>query len=390
MSAIRPPLRDHAPYSIDAAGTQRLWRGIAARLDRRQTSGTSRRFALWFACGAMAGVAFMLAVDHRPVRTAMEASPMTGPLALSDGSPLRLLEVRPGAASSAAALSDGSVLSLDAGARLEPLENTARSVLLLLTEGRVTFDVRPGGPRRWSIECGLATIEVVGTRFTITRSVDRVLVEVERGTVLVRGERVPDRVQRLTAGAKLEIAADLPSAAPPPPATAAPGPSASVSAAAAPSRVWRDLATRGAYADAYQALGANGIGREVTRSVTAEDLMVLADVARLSGHAAEAVGPLTRVVSEHIDDSRAPLAAFTLGKIHLGTLAQPAAAARDFSQALALGLPSGLLEDAYAYLVEARAKAGDPDGARAAYESYLQHFPKSARSESVSRWITPR
>lgn len=46
--------------------------------------------------------------------------------------------------------------------------------------------VQPGGPRRWQVEGGLATIEVVGTA-------GRLRVSVQRGAIVVRGEGVPDR-----------------------------------------------------------------------------------------------------------------------------------------------------------------------------------------------------
>ena len=57
--------------------------------------------------------------------------------------------------------------------------------------GGVRFEVEPDGPRRWTIETGLATVEVVGTVFEVERAPGAVDVRVERGVVVVRGERVP-------------------------------------------------------------------------------------------------------------------------------------------------------------------------------------------------------
>jgi transmembrane sensor len=397
VSTLGPPLRDHAPVPVDVSTSQRVWRGVVARRETSRERAQRRHVFAWFVVGAMAGAVLMLGVERLRGTPVADTTSTAGPLALSSGGALRALETPPDAASMETSFADGSKVALGPGARLEPLESTARSVVLMLASGRATFDVEPGGPRRWSVECGLATVEVVGTRFVITRSAERVLVEVERGTVLVRGERVPNRVQRLTAGSALEVLsppnpltlqATAP-ALPVAPSAVPADPTAPKAPAAAP-RVWRDLATHGAYTDAYRSLGPSGMGAEVAHSASAQDLLALADVARLSGHAAEAVPPLTRVLTEHLDDSRAPIAAFTLGKLHLATLGQPAAAARDFSKAIALGLPSGLMEDAFGYLVEARGKAGDSAGARAAAESYRKKFPNSSRAESLTKWAASR
>jgi transmembrane sensor len=302
-------------------------------------------------------------------------------------------------------LTDGSRIVLDPGARVQPLENTGRSVVVLLRHGRAVFDVKPGGPRKWSIEAGLATVEVVGTRFAVTRAPDRVTVEVEHGVVLVRGDRVANRVQRLVAGERLEIPAQevraLPSAAPAevverPAAPSAP-PSASPSAT--PSKPlhaddsdhradavdWHDLAHRGDYAGAYAQLGAKGLA-DRARTADVEQVLALADVARFSGHPADAVAPLRRVMSEYAHDPRAALAAFTLGRLELHQLGDPAAAAQAFERSIALHLSDALLEDAYIRLIEARAKSGDRHAAHEAWAAYHERFPNSTRRLDADQW----
>ncbi len=47
---------------------------------------------------------------------------------------------------------------------------------------------------------------------------------------------------------------------------------------------------------------------------TVHELLVAADVSRLSDHPAEAVPYLQRILREHPRDERAPMAAFTLGR----------------------------------------------------------------------------
>jgi len=95
------------------------------------------------------------------------------------------------------------------------------------------------------------------------------------------------------------------------------------------------------------------------------------------------------VVSEHASDPRTPLAAFTLGRLQLDALGHPAQAASAFTQAIALGLPQSLQEDAYARLVQAQSRAGNAAGARAAAQQYEQRFPSGKRLDEVRRWARP-
>jgi len=386
MTTLRVPIRDLSPLPVDAATSQRLYRGVVERRERRHERAMRRGMVLWFAVGAMAATVPVMGHEWWRSRGAKEIAAVEGPVTLVGGRSLAVLETRETASVTETDLADGSVLLLDSGTRLESLENTSSAVSLLLTRGRATFDIRPGGPRRWSIECGLATVEVVGTRFTITRAGDHLDVDVERGTVLVRGERVADRVQRLTAGGHIEVSGSVVKEAvqeAPAKSEANAAPPSALPEAPPAAHGWRELATRGHYADAYRLLGPSGMGSAVVRSGSAADLMALADVARLSGHPGDAVAPLERIVSEHPDDPRAPLSAFTLGKIHLSALGRPALAAKDFERALVMGLPSGLVEDTYAYLVEAKSAAGDIAGARATAQAYRTRFPASARAKDV-------
>lgn len=151
--------------------------------------------------------------------------------------------------------------------------------------------------------------------------------------------------------------------------------------------VWKELARHGQNAKAYDELGPGGVER-VAQGAAVDDLLVLADVARLSGHPREAVKPLERVVSEHAADPRASLAAFMLGRVELDSLGAPAAGAAAFERAIILGIPGGLAEDAYSGVVESRAKAGDLSGARAAASEYLARYPRGRRAEEVKRWAS--
>jgi len=146
---------------------------------------------------------------------------------------------------------------------------------------------------------------------------------------------------------------------------------------------WRSLAGAGDYDAAYDAMRAGG-----ARAVgdAADDLLLAADVARLSRHPAEAVAPLEALLRDHGDDARAPLAAFTLGRVLLEELARPGDAADAFAKARALAPSGSLAEDALAREVEAAARAGDADRARREADEYARLYPRGSRAAAVRRY----
>jgi transmembrane sensor len=406
MSRLDAPVKDLLRTVTTEASIARMWNRIEARgrVERRaplQRPSAAHRFAWAAALLVIVGGVVGLALHARGTAPSRGAATLAraGAVVLADGSPLRLARAKE---RTRLALSDGSSLELDEEAAIEALENSDTAVHLRQSRGGVLYDIKPGGPRRWTIEYGSVTVEVIGTSFRIEHTGSVLRVEVLRGTVLVRADRVAGRAKLITAGMRLEV--DDPAATPPAPpsSTEAPPPSASSpagpgSAARTPEpspapalRVgaagWRELARQGENERAYAELGSGGIARAAL-SASVDDLLALADVARLSAHPADAVAPLERVVSDHPSDSRASLAAFTLGRVRLDSLRAPAAAAQAFEKAIALGLPGGLAEDAYAHVAEARAEAGDEAGARAAFGEYARRFPNGARRGELRRLI---
>jgi transmembrane sensor len=386
MSLRPPPLRTVLDVEVDAVTTRRLWQRIAAKRAFRDQRGRRLSFLTAFVVGVAAAILVAQRIyGVRPELPPSARQQDAGILKLRGGEALGAFSTE--GEPRTVELDDGSRIELGARGHIAPLENTNHSVVLFLQAGRAVFDVQHGGPRRWSIEAGLATVEVTGTRFTVQRSPTRVTVEVERGVVLVRGERVTDRVQRLGAGERLQIdqalqPADLP-LAPPPEASAPHLPSR-------PSRnggesSWRELARAGNFVEAYENLGKGGVSAH-SKAADVGQLFALADVARYSGHPADAIEPLRRVVAEREGDPQAAVAALTLGRVHLDSLNDPASAARDFRDAISLGLPQALLEDAHLRLIEAHAKAGDRRAAHRAWEAYQQQFPNSPRVSLADKW----
>ena len=114
--------------------------------------------------------------------------------------------------------------------------------------------------------------------------------------------------------------------------------------------------------------------------------MLAADAARLSGHPAEATPYLQQIVSKYRGDERAPLAAFTLGRILLYQLARPAEAADAFALVRKI-LPEGPLSpDALAREAEAADRADQRERARGLAEEYVAKYPTGRRLESVRRY----
>ncbi len=387
MRPLPLPLREVLSADVEVETTHRVWQRIAARRSRRARVSQRLALAAAFVIGAVAAVLFVTSMRQGALERSVATSVREArPLGLRGGAAWSHIDSR--AESHAIELDDGSRIELGPEARLALLENTGHSIVTLLGAGRAVFDIVPGGPRRWSIEAGLATVEVVGTKFSVARDGFGIEVEVEHGVVLVRGERVNDRVQRLGAGDRLRIDQEPPRAATSTtqPSAPQPAPPRADRASAPPSEAaWRDMATRGEYDDAYKSLTPSGIAANA-KTADLDGLLALADVARLSGHPAEAVEPLERVLSEHRRDPRAALAAFTLGRLFLDSLGDAARAARAFERAMGLELPRALIEDAHLRLIEARARAGDRRGAHDAWVAYVARFPDSARRPVADRW----
>ena len=154
-------------------------------------------------------------------------------------------------------------------------------------------------------------------------------------------------------------------------------PAAEEHTAPAPARDWRDLARDGDYDRAYVAFD------RVHDNV--EDLLLLADVMRLSHHAVEALAPLRRVVRDHPDDPRASLAAFTVGRVLLEDLGRPREANDAFADAIRLAPDGPMAEDALARQVESLSRAGDARAAQQLAEEYLRQFPNGRKLRSVRK-----
>lgn len=337
----------------------------------RKLSGRRQPWALVTVATATVAVALASFNWVRSSDTAPVAAPVTAPVVNT------LLK-----------LTDGSdVTSQSADARIEPVEVTPTVVTLRLESGSARFSVMPNPSRTFRVLAGDVTVTVLGTVFTVAHETKGVRVQVERGRVRVDG---PEGDRTLETNQSTLMAARAPSD----PAVALPAPDEPTidlddldkeertpsSALRGPS--WRALARDGDYQAALARLKLEGA--ETVRDVP-EDLLLAADVARLGGQPERAVGPLSRIISSHASDSRAPLAAFTLGRTLLDQLGRPRQAAKAFATAQRLDTTGSLSEDALAREVECWSRAGETEQARNRAEAYLTRYPNGRRTQFVRR-----
>jgi|GEM_PF-598349 len=428
-AALPLPL-DHAlvDASDDPASRLKHWRAIQSR---RGVRGAPARPKWWLggalASGILAVAAVLMSLFAPP------APPARGALLLAGGAALAPVEATQRELT--LELTDASKIHLAQGARLVPLRSTASRVDLVLDRGSALFSVTPGGPRRWSVAAGEVRVEVVGTEFRVSRSGSNVEVTVTHGIVLVSGKTVPGGAQRLVAGDHLRVEsssspepstrADASSSAPAAssvPLGAAPAPSSgepaehadapnetsplddatrgapqgrsrrrvtthtSAQTSTSSAATWRQELAEGRYDAAYRALGQTRFAQATLAATSAEELLDLADVARLSGHAREALVPLTHLLDTFPQSPHAAVAAFTLGRTLLDQMHDATGAAEAFKRAINLHPPHALLEDCHARLVQALARAGARAEAERAAASYRVLFPNGRYVAELERW----
>ncbi len=378
MARLSRPVDQHLDDPVNEEMMYRLWRGVG----QARAAARGQKPSRWLmpaltgvGVGALALAALLFTLP-----------PSRGPEPLS----LATNEALPSTLSAGAEpehlrLSDTSEIALAPDTELQLVTNHRGVFETRLLRGVVSMDVTPGGPRRYRVDCGLALVEVVGTRFEIERSEAAVAVRVSRGRVRVT-DRVRSRVRELGPGDSWAILAAPSEAVAPapshPPAAPSPTPSSTREPSPPPSTGWRQLAAQGRWDEAWDEVGPARIAARA-RAADGDELLALADVARQSGHPEAAVRPLETLLSRYPNDARAGLAAYTLGILRMDRLDQPAEAAEAFERALSAGLPEHLVEHAMGRLAVAHHRAGEDDAAHTAARRYLARFPDGPMAQDV-------
>jgi transmembrane sensor len=259
-------------------------------------------------------------------------------------------------------LKDGSQILLDGPETMlrRTLEAKAE-VAFELDAGGAEFDVAHRPERAFRVHAGAVTVSVLGTSFRVARKSARSEVSVSRGLVLVSWP-----------GGSRKLAAGEMGLFPPPDAT--------VAAEAS------ELAKAKDRVEPRAPVVANAREDELNQRSAAEALFARADKARSGGQPERAVTHLRAITDQYPSDPRAPMAAFTRGRLLLEALGKPAEAAAAFAQARRLaarGTP--LAEDALAREVDALRAAGQSGRARERAELYRKLHPNGIRLQAVMR-----
>jgi len=343
----------------DEERTAAAWSGLTRKRRRRAVARSGAAAALVV---ALVGGGYYLAADRSD--SDLHASDPAGAPAETDlAAPEAAAEI---------ALRDDAVITPDEGADIDVVHSSDDRLEVRVVRGKSRFRVPRGAKRRLKVLAGSVEISVYAAEFSVARYQDATDVWAHRGEVVVLWNDQPQKVaagehRRFEpAGEEMVMPADL-----------------IQRDRSNAGEDWRALARDDQFDDAYRALRRAGDG--AVKNAVADQLLA-ADVFRMSGHPREALKPLRRVVGSHPDDPRAPLAAFTLGRVLLDDLGQPGAAARAFHSARGLTPSGALAEDALAREVEAWSKAGKENRARDRAELYLRTYPNGHRARAVKKY----
>jgi transmembrane sensor len=380
-------LARHLRPAADPEARERVWRGVAHKATPAPRRGPGRVVAsATLVAAAAAALLWWTGSSAAPERLVNEAGAALRPAWVTSERP------------EATRLSDGSRVVVAAESVLEVVANDAQVFSTVVRRGEARFEVRPGGRRRWLVEAGAATVEVVGTVFVVERHGASTRVAVERGRVVVRGPSLPDGVAVLGAGQDTWVhpQADQASADPdaldtstdavdPPtiaPDTIEPDAFDTIGSARDPVLDPSVLAPSEAAAQ-----GADEAPTAVRRTPSTEhsldQRLRAADEARRAGRYEEARVQLLEVIFEAPSDARAPVAGFTLARIELDHFGATERAARRFREVADHPRAGALAPEALARAVAAFEQASETEAADEAKREYLRRFPDGRHAH---RW----
>jgi transmembrane sensor len=262
-----------------------------------------------------------------------------------------------------------------------------RDVHVQLDQGAARFEFAARRDRRLRVSAGDVDVIVLGATFSVARETaghasSRVHVAVERGHLEIHWK---DRELLLSDGDARwfqELSKPPTSAAP---AVRRRGGRHGARDRSAGGPDWRTLARQGLYEQATDQLGGEPSERSARVRDEPNDLFLAADSARLAQRPRQALPYLQRILARFATDRRAPLAAFTLGRIYL-QLGEPLRAASAFAKTRRLEPDGPLAEDALAREAEAWHRAERADAARQSAERYLELYPLGRHAVSVRLW----
>lgn len=312
--------------------------------------------------------------------------------------------------------SDGTRVELEPKARARVVAIGPYGAEIVLESGAAHLDVVPvrkhaPGGSPWRVSTGPFSVEVKGTRFDVAwdPGADEFSLDLFEGSVVVKGCG-PEAGHVISAGQGVRAscgraawaivplgqaassAAPATQAAPTEvPATqdalAAPG----SSGRAAPSRAtsgnrragsWQALARAGRYQRAYAQLTSSDFEAEYA-SASAQELLLLGDVARLSGDTERARRSYAALRRRFPGDEAASQAAFALGRASLDQ--DPRAAAQWFDVYLEERPHGPLAQAALDRLLELAVADGDAGRLAEVARTYLDRYPSGSHASLARR-----
>jgi hypothetical protein len=297
-------------------------------------------------------------------------------------------------------LAEGTWVRVVEGARARVATTANDRGRISLESGRIEVEVEPGAQRTWTVEAGPYEVEVVGTLFAVEWDPSHAGVEVEvvRGKVVVRGESFGAESIAVEAGHRLRadherrtvmlapLAEEQADETPPPPEEDAPEidtPQAEPASPRRPKRAaptWRSEADAQNYAAALELARAKGIDALLTQ-LPAEDLLLLAETARLGRDRTLARRTYERVRTRFAASTQASRAAFQLGRLAADGAGKHAEAARWFDAYLRESPNGAFAREARGRLVQSLDRAGEKAKARAAAKTYLELHPNGPHAK---------
>ena len=388
--------REDNPAEAFRAGRERLLDHVARTMSRSGQSDfdwVSPRRLVWISSLTVACAAMVLALIwvRRPLSFQVGDRPgrLGDVVEVTGGDPLGVR------------FSEGSSIDVRDGGRLRVLSTERSGARVLLENGPLDVAIVHQQRRatRWRFEAGPIAVLVTGTKFHVAWNALEQLftLDMREGTVVVSGACVAG-TRTVRAGERLRLSClpstetALPPVPAPVPARAGVAPaltSPTTRAAARPGAVetpaegWRALLASGRYEDAVRAAERSGFA-QVCATANDDDLLSLADAARLSGRTARAIEVLAVLRARFPDSTSAATAAFALGRIAFERQADYADAAHWFAAYLDEAPGGPLMGDAVGRLIESRYRAGDRADARREADRYLRRFPRGPYAKTAA------
>jgi transmembrane sensor len=347
-------LKQHLEVDLSEQQVERLVQGGAERRQRRRIR---RSLAAGLVLGAVSTTLIALLLRWPAGLAKLQAKAQT--VSLQSAAPPHA----PAASASTApplpdviTLHDHSrAIALEPDTQMAVEEDAPERVHVRLERGRARFEVTRRPERSFTVRAGNVTVSVVGTTFGVEMIADRVGVTVEKGAVEVDwglGQK------RLLAGDSGWF----------PPLVMSSQPE-TTTPSLRPANDGNTPAPPGSVAHSSPR--------------NAQQLLTEVDTARSMGQTSRAVELLREILRDYPNDPRAPLAAFTLGRVLLNELGRPREAAAAFQQVRQKAPTTQFAEDALAREIEAWTRASEPGRARALATIYLERYPNGRHARRV-------